>query len=743
MLNLVATRPAVLAACLALGSALAAPAQSHSTYIVKESHPVPSRWSNVGPAPASHVINLSIGLKQSQFEELESHLDEISDPFHDRYGQHLTKEEVDEFIKPTNEALQLVHEWLQENGIGSENLAYSPAKDWINIALPVETVERLLDTKYSVYEHESGGYLVRTPDWSLPARLHPHIQTIQPTNSFFRAEALKKNIQPVGNGGHPDRFPLLEYESKAGQSVAEVCNTTKVTPDCLRTLYGTIDYTPKVPGLNKVGLTDYGSEANNRSDVQIFLQHYRPDAVSAAHDFEVVVIAGGDNQQTPDTPDQLDAGKDLEGNLDAETILAIDYPTPLIAYTTGGKPPFIPDATSPGDTNEPYLVWLQYVLSQSDLPQVISTSYGDDEQSVPFSYAQSVCQGFAQLGARGVSVLFASGDAGVGTEGQCVSNDGKNSSTFLPSFPPTCPYVTAVGATKGFKPEVAAYDEDNEFSSGGGFSNYFPAPKYQQRTVNKYLKHLNSSYEYPGLYNKSGRAYPDIAAQGQRFAVVWDGDNVLLDGTSASTPTAAAVLSLVNDVLLSAGRKPLGFLNPWLYAVGYRGFTDITSGATLGCGVEGFPATKGWDAVTGFGTPPSSASSTSSTPAPPLTVLNGVLSLCLAYAVVCKSTAAGSHRVLGSLTLSRAAATGYAVAGVCSLAVLPYTWLVMRPTEEMLRANSRETAGLGAADRVAEVGLGAETAHTLLDWWGVLNLGRAALGVLGALVGTWVVVVQE
>lgn len=208
-----------------------------------------------------------------------------------------------------------------------------------------------------------------------------------------------------------------------------------------------------------------------------------------------------------------------------------------------------------------------------------------------------------QLGARGITLLFSSGDNGVGADDTCTSNDGKNTPMFIPSFPATCPYVTVVGATKNFQPEVAAYDASNGFSSGGGFSNYFSRPTYQAAAVAIYLASLNSSYAYPGLYNKSGRAYPDIAAQGQRYAVIWDGRLVHLDGTSASSPCAAGVLSLVNDALITIGRPPLGFLNPWLYTIGFAGFTDITSGSTLGCNSDGFPAAKGWDAVTGFGTP--------------------------------------------------------------------------------------------------------------------------------------------
>lgn len=60
---------------------------------------------------------------------------------------------------------------------------------------------------------------------------------------------------------------------------------------------------------------------------------------------------------------------------------------------------------------------------------------------------------------------------------------------------------------------------------------------------------------------------------------------------------------LVNDALVAAGKKPLGFINPWLYSKAYKTFTDVTIGSSFGCNTTGFPATTGWDAVTGFGTP--------------------------------------------------------------------------------------------------------------------------------------------
>ena len=90
---------------------------------------------------------------------------------------------------------------------------------------------------------------------------------------------------------------------------------------------------------------------------------------------------------------------------------------------------------------------------------------------------------------------------------------------------------------------------------------------------------------------------------GQRYITIWNGSVAILDGTSASAPTATSIISLVNDALIAAGKKPLGFLNPWLYKKGYKAFTDILSGNSAGCDTDGFPAEPGWDAVTGFGTP--------------------------------------------------------------------------------------------------------------------------------------------
>ncbi|TAQ87393.1 hypothetical protein B7494_g4288 [Chlorociboria aeruginascens] len=569
-----------------------------SSYAVKETHLIPRGWEKIGEAPGEHIVALQIGLKQGNFEELERSLYEVSDPTHPRYGQHLNETEVNFLIQPTSETLGSVHSWLFSYGIETSSLSYSPAKDWIKISLPVSTIETLLDTKYSIYKHSGGDTLVRTPKWSLPSNLHPHISTIQPTTSFFRPRAQKTTLKSI---------PLDDFEALAPPAsmpfipaVETVCNTSAITPLCLRTLYGTIDYVAQVPGTNKMALNDFLGESNNRSDTSLFLQKFRPEAAPAAYTFDVQLINGGVDEQTQLNATELANGQDLEGNLDSETLLGIAYPTPMTAFITGGSPPYRADLRTPTNSNEPYLDWLNYVLALEDIPQVVSTSYQDDEQTVPLSYATAVCNGFAQLSARGVSVIFGSGDNGVGEDGTCVTNDGQNTTTFLAMFPSTCPFVTSVGATK-FIPEVVATDTGNGFVSGGGFSRYFPRPAYQGPVVSTYIASLGS--QFSGLYNPDGRGFPDLAAQGYHYSTVWNGTEVILDGTSASTPTISAIVALLNDALLAAGKPVMGFLNPWLYIKGFEAFTDVTVGSALGCGTDGFPAQEGWDAVTGFGTP--------------------------------------------------------------------------------------------------------------------------------------------
>ncbi|KAJ7866858.1 family S53 protease [Mycena olivaceomarginata] len=216
-----------------------------------------------------------------------------------------------------------------------------------------------------------------------------------------------------------------------------------------------------------------------------------------------------------------------------------------------------------------------------------------NETSLSQALTFAMCDSYMQLTARGVSILFASGDGGVDGAG------GENCAVgapFVPTFP-TCPYVTLVGATD---PTFSTTEKGAPYSSGG-FSNYFLSNHgVQADAVNAYITSIGTQYD--GLYNKSGRAYPDISAAGNSCFIVEQGFTTEVSGTSCSSPIFASVIGLLNDELLNAGKPVLGYLNPWLYA-NPGAFNEVTTGNNPGCFTEGFSASTGWDPVTDWGRP--------------------------------------------------------------------------------------------------------------------------------------------
>jgi tripeptidyl-peptidase-1 len=150
-------------------------------------------------------------------------------------------------------------------------------------------------------------------------------------------------------------------------------------------------------------------------------------------------------------------------------------------------------------------------MDDDKLPLVVSISYGSNEQHYQKKYTKEVCNIFGQLGTRGVSIISAAGNSGPGAS--CQSNDGKKTTKFIPSFPASCPYVTSVGGTE-LESDTSAGGKSGKSKavdfSGGGFSEHFDRPKWQDKPVKEYLKKYGTQWKK--YYNEKGRAYPDVAA---------------------------------------------------------------------------------------------------------------------------------------------------------------------------------------------------------------------------------------
>ncbi|KAH8980544.1 subtilisin-like protein [Lactarius akahatsu] len=537
---------------------------------------VPPNWEALGHPPAGTTIDLHVALKPHHENALVDTLYKVSDPRSPKYGAHLSKEQVAQLVAPHPDTLDLINTWLRHHTVPSSSISTTHGGSWLKLTgIPVSQANELLGASYQVYRRigTNDSTILRTVGYGLPSVLHSHVQTVIPTTYFASTGALRQTPRSRTVG---ETANMATRERVTSLSSREV----EVNPSVLRWLYQTAEYVPAAADRNVLAVTGYLDSYPSQADLTEFMSECREDAIGAT--FEVVQINGGGYD--PSRPD-------AEANLNLQYTQAIAFPTPHIFYSTGGGISINHDDNTPA-SDDAWLQWVNYMLDSEDIPQTINTSYGDPETHLPPEYAETLCGLYARLGARGASVIFSSGNYGVG-KGDCLANDGSGVH-FIPAFPASCPFVTSVGGTIDIPESAAPF-------SGGGFSNYFSQPPYQSVAVPAFLRQLGDKYD--GYYNAEGRGFPDISAQAFNFFIIDNNESYSVDGTSCSAPTVAGIISLLNDYLLATNRRPLGFLNPWLYGIGIDGLNDITSGSNPGCGTDGFTAIVGWDPVTGLGTP--------------------------------------------------------------------------------------------------------------------------------------------
>jgi subtilase family serine protease len=224
---------------------------------------------------------------------------------------------------------------------------------------------------------------------------------------------------------------------------------------------------------------------------------------------------------------------------------------------------------------------------------------------------------FISAAANGVTVLASTGDGGTANAGLTPV---RNPATFpfpTVNWPASDPLVTAVGGTYLCTDPVTGSGVDSVdppincqnnpgvreigwIDSGGGFSHIFPTPSYQSTLPN------------PSTPIGSMRGIPDVAFQASSRTAslvyaTFDGGGgwFLVGGTSCSSPEFAGFVAIADQI---AGHG-LGQINPTLYTLAsgpnYGSyFYDVTTGNNQADpSVPGYPATTGWDPVTGLGTP--------------------------------------------------------------------------------------------------------------------------------------------
>ncbi|KAH9912155.1 subtilisin-like protein [Epithele typhae] len=496
------------------------------------------------------VLPLSVALVQSNLDRLDDYL-----------LDHWTPAAVADAFRPSAEAVEAVRAWLTADG----------------------TVDALLGTEYYVYEHADGSAHIACKDgYSLPAHVSKHVDLVTPTLHF--AKPIKH--EKFGNAINP----LIGAAQKHVPTDLSTCDEL-ITPDCLRALYN-FEYKILAANKNALGIVEYSPNILLPSDLDVFFGNFSPasdpNLIGEANlDVQTAMGLLGHRQQV-----KLYQVGDVTGLESFNNFLdALDG-----SFCAGDDPEF--DATYPND--QPGGFTGPEACGSAPTTFVISTSYGYQEADLTPAYEQRQCAEYGKLALTGATFVYSSGDSGVeGFDGSCLNDAGEQvqgGTRFNPTFPGGCPYVTSVGATQVVPgnsvrdPESAVFQR---FPSGGGFSNVFPVPSFQKAAVANYLAHHVPSLP-AGVFNASGRAFPDVSANGLNYSIALLGHLRPISGTSASAPLFATLLTAVNDARFALGKRPVGWINPAIYAHPEM-FNDITNGTNPGCDTDGFAASAGWD----------------------------------------------------------------------------------------------------------------------------------------------------
>ncbi len=298
-------------------------------------------------------------------------------------------------------------------------------------------------------------------------------------------------------------------------------------------------------------------------------------------------------------PSSLDAqGWAEETSLDVEYAHAMAPGANILLVET-------PVAETEGVQGFPEMIRSENFVIDHHLAQVISQSFGATENTFPSKDSLlKLRSAFLNAQRSGVTVLGASGDTGATDyklDSQTLYDHRVN------SWPSSDPLVTSVGGTqltldsKGNRTEPDVAWAENQGASGGGLSEFFARPSFQN-SVQKVVAGHRGTPDIAMAAATDGAAIVYCTAPGSAGQPINPGGWDIIGGTSEATPLFAGIVALAAQYR----HGPVGDINDVLYDLAKtpapNGIIDVTVGDNSQNGVEGYRAGRGYDLVTGWGT---------------------------------------------------------------------------------------------------------------------------------------------
>jgi tripeptidyl-peptidase-1 len=565
---------------------------------------IPNEWDKLERINNNEIVEFTIALRQRNLDMLNEVFEDRTNPLSKNFRQWLSIQEIQAIIAPKVEDVARVFEWLNVEGIEA-----TPYGDFIKVEGKVETVEKLLQTELYHYQNNQFKHLHMIRQFgnlSIPSDLTDIIEMITGLSEFVPAMAKLSRRQT--------REPEENFEYwVVPQTLRAMYNvSTTISATNSKTSQAVVEFSPR-SGISFDDLFQFQDLTNQKQ--------------------QNISYIVGDFRFSPINP------VDDESTLDVQYIMAMAPGADCSYWTVDGWLYDFATLVQQRQSNNqpvPYVFSVSYGWSEYDQCEIT----GDGTSCAQLGgtskdYVTRTNTEFQKISLTGVTVVVASGDAGAATKWnqKCTQTP-----EIGVEYPAGCPYVTTVGATmldpaKDMTTSKPPFCENSEvpcavggdeivcsipfagITSGGGFSAYAPALSFQEKAVQNWQAQ-NCIQPPSNMFNSANRGEPDVSTLGHAYMIVHANKTLPVDGTSASAPVFAGMLTLLNDQLFNSNQNSLGFFNPTLYSMyqySSQTFQDITVGnntATMawilhpdGCTTPGYSACEGWDPVSGFGSP--------------------------------------------------------------------------------------------------------------------------------------------
>ncbi|HKD01737.1 MAG TPA: S53 family peptidase [Terriglobales bacterium] len=532
--------PTILALLLALNLASFAQSQATLTRHTRDAV-MNGQAALISHLPGNQQMELTFQLPPRNEAALRAFLQEVHDPSSPNYRHFLTVDEFTRMYSPSENDYEKLTQWVQSNNF---KVTQASRNHMILQATgSAADVERALHVTMNLYRHPTDNRTFFAPDREPKTDTPMQLYAIGGLDNFStpHANVVKRD----------ESQSRVHREATTGSCPgAAFCGS-----DMRAAYYGgtALDGTGQ-----SVGLFEF--QGTNLSDVTLYYQNaHQTNTVP----INLISVDGASTQCNPSSCD------DTEPTLDITQALGM-------APKLNAVNVYIGKATNTVLDDKGILTAM---ATANPLDANLSCSWSwtptDNTTDDPI---------FMEMAAQGQNFFVAAGDSA-----KWPGNG------FY--WPQDDPFIVSVGGTDltTTGPGGAWGSETGWADSGGGISpDNFPIPSWQTATAAGCTD-----------CSKTVRNGPDVSANANfTFYVCANGSctSNFFGGTSFAAPMWAGYLALANQQAVANGQSTLGFINPALYTIGLgssynANFHDITSGS------NGWPATKGFDLNTGWGSP--------------------------------------------------------------------------------------------------------------------------------------------